>query len=88
MNCWEFMKCGREAGGANAERLGVCPAYPDHGTHCAVIAGTLCGGVVQGTFAAKISSCLKCDFLRRVAYDQLPVLNDAEARSEDPRDDA
>ena len=25
-NCWEFMKCGREPNGSNADNLGVCPA--------------------------------------------------------------
>jgi hypothetical protein len=35
LNCWEFIKCGREVGGAKAQELGVCPAYPDHGRHCA-----------------------------------------------------
>ena len=40
MNCWEYMKCGREKGGEKADELGVCPAYPDHGQHCACIAGT------------------------------------------------
>ncbi len=49
MNCWEFKKCGREAGGAKVAELGVCPAYPNAGTHCARIAGTFCGGKVQGS---------------------------------------
>jgi hypothetical protein len=26
----------------------------------------LCGGVVQGTFAAKVANCLKCEFYRAV----------------------
>ena len=62
MNCWEFKKCGRERGGNNSKILGVCPAYPDHGNECARLAGTLCGGKVQGTFAMKIDSCMKCEF--------------------------
>ena len=70
MNCWEFKKCGREAGGARARELGVCPAYPDHGHHCAVIAGTLCGGKVQGTFAAKLVNCMKCEFWQSADYDK------------------
>src|ERR1017187_5011738 len=28
LNCWEFKMCGREAGGAKAPALGLCPAYP------------------------------------------------------------
>jgi hypothetical protein len=70
MNCWEFKQCGREAGGAKAAELGVCPAYPDHGTHCARLAGTLCGGKVQGSFAAKLASCLQCTFYRSPNYDR------------------
>jgi methyl-accepting chemotaxis protein len=62
LNCWEFKHCGREAGGAKAEELGVCPAYPDHGHDCAAIAGTLCGGKAQGSFAQKISTCRQCEF--------------------------
>lgn len=25
INCWEFMKCGRELGGKRVEKYGVCP---------------------------------------------------------------
>jgi len=70
MNCWDFMKCGREKGGHRAEELGVCPAYPDHGRHCARVAGTLCNGKVQGMFALKLASCLRCDFYNCVHYDR------------------
>jgi hypothetical protein len=59
LNCWEFKKCGREAGGAKAKELGVCPATEDEklntvhggknaGRSCWVLAGTMCGGKVQG----------------------------------------
>jgi hypothetical protein len=70
MNCWEFKKCGRELGGAKAAELGVCAAYPDHGHHCARIAGTLCGGKVQGTFATKLVNCMQCDFYKSADYDK------------------
>ena len=70
MNCWEFKKCGREANGAKAAELGVCPAYPDHGKHCAWITGTLCGGVVQGSFAMKHRNCMECDFYNSPDYDK------------------
>lgn len=62
MNCWEYMKCGREVGGAHAREMGVCPAYPDDGRRCARVAGTFCGGEVQGTFAQKLQSCFNCSF--------------------------
>lgn len=60
MNCWEFMKCGREIFGTKAKELGICPAYPDHGTRCAQVAGTLCGGKVKSAFAMKCIKCMNC----------------------------
>lgn len=69
MNCWEFMKCGRELGGEKESELGVCPAYPDHGRRCAHIVGTLCGGAVQGSYAVKLRDCMKCDFYFSSHYD-------------------
>ncbi len=70
MNCWEFMKCGREKNGHRESELGTCPAYPSHGVHCARVAGTMCGGQIQGTFAVKLASCLKCDFYKSSHYDR------------------
>ncbi len=70
MNCWEFKKCGWEAGGVKAAELGVCPAYPNDGTHCAYIAGTLCGGEVQGTQAMKAGNCMKCEYYKSEHYDK------------------
>jgi hypothetical protein len=70
MNCWEFKKCGREKGGAHVAEFGICPAYPKHGKHCARIAGTFCGGKVQGVFAVKLASCMQCDYYRSEYYDK------------------
>ncbi|HEX7481344.1 MAG TPA: hypothetical protein VF331_26310 [Polyangiales bacterium] len=64
MNCWEFKHCGREPGGKAEGALGECPAACAHeldginhgrngGRVCWGVAGTLCGGVEQGTFAMK-----------------------------------
>jgi hypothetical protein len=82
INCWEAMKCGRQPGGENAEQLGICSAaLPNEefegvnkGEHCGrfcwAIAGTLCGGNVQGTFAKKLLACLECEFLKQVNDDE------------------
>jgi hypothetical protein len=70
MNCWEVKKCGREKGGAKTVELGVCPAYPDHGRHCAAVTGTLCGGKVQGSFAMKLVNCMDCNFFKSPGYDR------------------
>ena len=70
MNCWEYNKCGRERGGLAAKLHGVCPAWPDHGQQCASVAGTFCGGKVQGTFVMKLLSCMKCNFYQSEHYDK------------------
>jgi len=81
-NCWEAMKCGRQLGGENAEKLGVCPAAlpseyfegVNRGMHCGrfcwAVAGTLCGGKVQGTYANKLLDCIGCEFLKQVNEDE------------------
>ncbi len=80
-NCWEYMKCGRQPGGDNAADLGVCPAADDSsydgincgknaGRFCWAVAGTFCGGNVQGTFADKRESCLSCGFFNKVRAEE------------------
>lgn len=65
LNCWQAKKCGREPGGAKVAELGACPAAPDHGRDCWFIAGTLCGGQTQGTFAEKLGNCQQCEFYQK-----------------------
>lgn len=80
-NCWEFMKCGRESGGENADEHGICIAAADFsfdginsgicgGRICWAIAGTLCGDKSQGTFAEKRGSCLSCYFYKKVQKEE------------------
>jgi len=79
--------------------MGVCPATTDgrlDGVHggkkcgraCWVIAGTFCGGVVQGTFGAKYKTCELCDFYQQVVKEEGPgyqlsliLLNKLKAKS-------
>ncbi len=88
LNCWEFTRCGR---GPGSEL--VCPAATETradgvnrgrngGRVCWAVAGTLCGGRQQGTYAVKLETCLRCDFCRTVMCeeqiepcDNLPELN-------------
>lgn len=76
LNCWEVKLCGREPGGKRND-LGICPASLEarlDGIHgginagraCWIVAGTLCGDKVQGTFAKKYDSCEQCDFFALV----------------------
>jgi len=75
-NCWEVKKCGREPGGSKTGDFGVCPAAEDRssdqinggkngGRICWAIAGTFCGGKVQGDFAQKQVSCMACEVFKQ-----------------------
>jgi hypothetical protein len=80
-NCWEFKKCGREPGGLKVAELGVCPAAQETkanginagkngGRACWALAGTFCGGKVQGSFAEKLSNCMQCPFYAAVKTEE------------------
>jgi hypothetical protein len=84
LNCWEFKGCERQPGGKKASELGVCPAATDKvldglhggknaGRACWLVAGTMCGGKVQGTFAQKYGNCEKCDFFKSVRGEKPPM---------------
>lgn len=83
LNCWEFKKCGKQPGKGSKDDPAVCPATAEKrldGTHggtnagraCWVVAGTLCGGQVQGSFAKKYANCDKCDFYQMVEKEEGP----------------
>jgi hypothetical protein len=80
-NCWEKMQCGRQPGGFRVDDLGLCPAATAvglHGTHggknagraCWVVAGTLCGGEIQASFAKKFNDCQICEFYQEVKAEE------------------
>ncbi len=84
LNCWEIKKCGREPGGSQTHDYGVCPAAREErldgihggrngGRSCWVLAGTLCGGTVQGTFAQKYGNCKSCEFYVAVKKQEFPA---------------
>jgi hypothetical protein len=80
-NCWEVKKCGRQPGGPKAAELGICPATVHealNGAHggknagraCWAIAGSLCGGKIQGTYAEKLHNCWRCEFMNAVKREE------------------
>lgn len=80
-NCWQFKGCGREPGGPNVAELGVCSATQakqhnetnsgkNAGRYCWKVAGTLCGGKVQGTYAQKLMNCVACEFYKSIRQEQ------------------
>ena len=75
------MECGRQTGGQKVAELGECPAYTDKthvgvnsgtnaGRYCWKLAGTFCGGKVQGSWAEKIKNCLTCAFFKQVKQEE------------------
>ncbi len=84
LNCWEFMKCGREYGGANVFESGVCSAATqthltginggvNGGRLCWAIAGTFCDCDDQGSFAKEHTICIHCDFYQKVREEEIGV---------------
>ena len=81
VNCWEYKKCGREPDGAHVHDLGECPAAKakkldgihngeSGGRSCWIVAGTMCDGKIQGTFAKKYDDCKICDFYKKVVKEE------------------
>lgn len=81
LNCWEFMKCGREPGGTKVNELGVCPAATDTscdglnngkngGRICWAIAGTFCLDRGLSRQPDRIDSCAVCEFFKKVREEE------------------
>jgi hypothetical protein len=61
LNCWEIKKCQRQKAGKKENELGECIASKKRMGHsCWAVAGTFCGGKIQGTIAQKIRYCTSC----------------------------
>lgn len=84
LNCWEVKGCERQPGGMKTAELGICPAAIEKkldglnagknaGRSCWLVAGTMCGGKVQGTFAQKYGNCEKCEFFKSVREEERPA---------------
>ncbi len=66
VKCWEFKHC----------RFEQCPAYGSPNLRCWQIAGTHCGGEIQGVFAQKLGHCEKCEVLQRACPDKITLLGE------------
>ncbi|MBU2630297.1 MAG: protein kinase [Proteobacteria bacterium] len=80
-NCWEHMQCGRGPDGQNVPEMGMCPAAVDTshdginsgtcaGRFCWAVAGTMCNGKIQGSFAEKRKTCTQCHFYKQVRAEE------------------
>jgi hypothetical protein len=83
-NCWEVKKCGRQPGGNQVHKQGICPASTiiavtginngiSGGRACWALTGTMSGPAekVQGTFARILeTSCYDCNFYEQVMIEE------------------
>lgn len=69
INCWEFMRCGREPEGSNVSRLGICPVTTF------VRADGFCEGTNGGRACAYLSRIydLDCNASRRLSLKDVLV---------------
>lgn len=77
LNCWEYIKCGRELGGKKVKELGVCPVaihpYAD-GINEGINGGRICWAIVGSYSLYNVKCpgrgqshlCFECDFHRKV----------------------
>ena len=81
LNCWDMKHCGRVPDGENVDDLGLCPAAMNEGCNglnggvnggriCWAIAGTFCGGKVQGSFAQKSVTCMSCSVYTTICEEE------------------
>lgn len=86
-NCWEIKGCGRQKNGMKVAELGECIASKEElGHSCWVIAGTLCGGKIQGTAAQKEGNCMLCEVYKK--YHRITGTEGKRVRSEYPAEEA
>jgi len=80
-NCWEFMKCGREAGGEKVDVSGLCPVAAKtsaDGLNGGVNAGRICWVVANNGAKAEVKcsgghcedSCYTCEFRSKVKAEE------------------
>lgn len=63
--CWKIKKCGYKD----------CPSYEKADVPCWHIAGTMCKGEIQGSYAKKIASCMQCEVYKSYAGDEIQQLS-------------
>jgi PAS domain S-box-containing protein len=67
VKCWEVKSCS----------YSDCPSFKSENLRCWQVAGTHCGGEVQGVFAQKFGKCEKCEVFKIARADRLAGLGEA-----------
>lgn len=81
VNCWEFIKCGREKNGIKAKAVGICPVATESSAHglnggenggrmCWVVSDVCCNSKIQCSDGRLKDTCFSCDFLNKVINDE------------------
>lgn len=66
VKCWEAKHC----------TFIECPSYESENLRCWQVAGTHCGGEVQGVFAQKLGRCEKCEVYQAARADRIAALGE------------
>lgn len=67
VKCWEFKDCDQRS----------CPAFGSlENQRCWQVAGTHCGGEVQGVFAQKLGRCEKCEVFTAACPDKITMMGE------------
>lgn len=66
VKCWEVKNC----------TFIECPSYESENLRCWQVAGTHCGGEVQGVFAQKLGKCEKCEVYQAARTDRIAALGE------------
>jgi diguanylate cyclase (GGDEF)-like protein len=65
--CWEVKSC----------ELKDCPSYKSDSLRCWQVAGTFCGGEVQGVFAKKYGDCRKCEVYNKAFNNKINTIGES-----------
>ncbi len=82
INCWEYMRCGRELEGEKVSEFGICPAATNKdadGVNGGVNGGRMCWAIVgtysfnrndKDSFLHRNFFCFDCKFHRKVIAEE------------------
>lgn len=67
IKCWELKEC----------RKTDCPSYKSKDLRCWQVAGTFCGGEVQGVFAKKYGDCRLCEVFKQAFGNRINTIGES-----------
>jgi len=67
LECWVHKACTKTD----------CPSYQSKNLRCWQVAGTFCGGEVQGVFARKFGDCGKCDVFQHACENRIKRIGES-----------